>query len=210
VASRGTVVRVCKAAAGRPSSTRRGGGCRANRLAVPVACPMGRSLAVLRGYSRTSRQGCRPACELVAASLFAHSQADSPQRYCPLTLKRQGSEGAARLCSNRADILWLRPTLASSAPAPVTAIDQAAVSSHRWQLHRVAELCRSNDQGGACGAAMRSGWLARHPDRVLRAAVNLASDCPARGHRLKGALRASLRDRLRRPLTRRPLSRDWR
>src|SRR6266542_5298419 len=24
-------------------------------------------LAVLRGYSRTSRQGCRPACELVAA-----------------------------------------------------------------------------------------------------------------------------------------------
>jgi len=43
---------------------------------------------------------------------------------------------------------------------------------------------------------------------VLRPAVNLAPDCPARGHRVKGALRASPKAiGYRRPLTRRPLTR---
>ncbi len=46
--------------------------------AVPVACPIGRSVAMLHGYSRTSRPDRRPAGELAAARLFAHSQADSP------------------------------------------------------------------------------------------------------------------------------------
>jgi hypothetical protein len=48
-----------------------------------------------------------------------------------LTLKRQGPERAARLCSNRADIRWSPATSAGSAPAHATAIDQAASSSHR-------------------------------------------------------------------------------
>jgi hypothetical protein len=147
------------------------------QLRVPAACPIGRSVTVSCGHSRTSRHGHGPADELMGAHRYAHSQADSPQRSRPLTLNPatalvlgsalnlhvrdplpgmsslaraafaqvrpsveisavavlsvNGSQGAARLCSNRADIRWLRPTSVGSAPAPVTAIDQGAVSSHR-------------------------------------------------------------------------------
>jgi hypothetical protein len=45
---------------------------------------------------------------------------------------------------------------------------------------------------------------------VQRTAVNLAIDYPARARGLNGALRASRCDRLRRPLTPWPLTRDRR
>src|SRR5258708_7624098 len=61
---------------------------------------------------------------------FRQSQADSPQRSGTLTLKRQGCEGGPRLCSNRADIRWLRPP---STKLPLVRIER--------QIQRVAVAC---------------------------------------------------------------------
>jgi hypothetical protein len=111
----------------------------------------------------------------------------------------------------------------------------AAVSADQWPSvvpRCVAEIALNYDQGGAswrrwpgvsAGLALgrpRPSHAGPHPQDtqiktahsprrpVLQPAVNLAPDCPARGHRVKGALQASPKAiGYRRPLTRRPLTR---
>lgn len=119
-------------------------------------------------------------------TLCAHAHLPSSRIWRPtasgavgpsLTLKRQDRERAARVCSNRGAIRWPQPTLACHAPTRMTAIDHAANSSHRGQPRCVAELCRSNDQGGSA------------PRRARRRALPPKAR-PARAHRHRGATTA--------------------
>src|SRR5712664_640661 len=60
--------------------------------------------------------------------------------------------------------------MAGNSLGALSGVDQAAVSSHRGPLGRIAELCRNNDQGAAAGPASVPGSALGGPPGTRRAA----------------------------------------
>jgi hypothetical protein len=100
---------------------------------VPHMCHSNSPMVLTHGDSRTAKTTAD-----LDSSRFHQVPRLAPKQSVALvrvlTLKRQDRRRAARLCSNCADIRWPPPTSASSAPAHATAIDQAAISSHRGAM----------------------------------------------------------------------------